>query len=159
MNNKQKIILYLAKKGETFTFLNLSKLTNIPYASFHRTVAKMQDTTEVETKGKSKLIKIKWNKITKAYLTIAYYAMLYAKKVILLKKGYEVKTHEAAQIAPGHLLVPDELEKEDLEILNQTHKIFEDEYVTYFEDARKESSTARYQARSSYTKRRVDEII
>jgi len=85
--------------------------------------------------------------------------MLYATKAILLKKGYEVKTHEAAQIALGHLLVPDELEKEDLEILNQTHKIFEEEYVTYFEDARKESSTARYQARPSYTERRVDEII
>ena len=92
-------------------------------------------------------------------ITIAYYSMLYVTKAILLKKGYEVKTHEAAQIALGHLLVPNELEKEDLEILNQTHKIFEDEYITYFEDARKESSTARYHARPSYTERRVDEII
>jgi uncharacterized protein (UPF0332 family) len=92
-------------------------------------------------------------------ITIAYYAMLYAAKAAILTKGYEVKTHEAAQIALGHLLVPDKLEKEDLEILNQAHKIFEDEYVKYFEDARNESSTARYQARPSYTERRVNEIL
>ena len=92
-------------------------------------------------------------------ITIAYYAMLYAAKAAILTKGYEVKTHEAAQIAIGYLLVPNQLEKEDLEILNQAHKIFEDEYVKYFEDARTESSTARYQARPSYTERRVDEIL
>lgn len=85
--------------------------------------------------------------------------MLYSAKAAILKKGYEVKTHEAAQIALGHLLVPDELEKEDLEILNQAHKIFEEEYVKYFEDARNESSTARYQARPGYTERRVNEIL
>lgn len=50
-------------------------------------------------------------------------------------------------------------EKEDLEILNQAHKIFEDEYIKYFEDAKTESSTARYQARPSYTERRVNEIL
>lgn len=92
-------------------------------------------------------------------ITIAYYSMLYAAKSAILFKGYEVKTHEAAQIALGYLLVPNELEKEDLEILNQAHKIFEDEYIKYFEDAKTESSTARYQARPSYTERRVNEIL
>ena len=92
-------------------------------------------------------------------ITIAYYSMLYATKSAILFKGYEVKTHEAAQIALGYLLVPNELEKEDLEILNQAHKIFEDEYIKYFEDAKTESSTARYQARPSYTERRVNEIL
>ena len=76
-----------------------------------------------------------------------------------LKEGYEVKTHEAAQITLGHLLVPNQLEKEDLEILNQTHKVFEDEYVKYFEDAKIESSTARYNTRPSYTEKRVEEIL
>lgn len=92
-------------------------------------------------------------------ITIAYYSMLYAAKAVILKKGYEVKTHDAAQIALGYLFVPDELEKEDLEILNQTHKIFEEEYITYFHDARTESSTARYHARPRYTQKRVDEIL
>ena len=92
-------------------------------------------------------------------ITIAYYSMLYAAKAAILTKGYEVKTHKAAQIALDYLLVPDQLEKEDLEILNQAHKIFEDDYVKYFEDARHESNVARYRAKPTYTERRVKEIL
>ncbi|MFP4195563.1 MAG: HEPN domain-containing protein [Candidatus Woesearchaeota archaeon] len=92
-------------------------------------------------------------------IVIAYYSMLYSAKAAILNKGFEVKTHDAAQIALGYLLVPDELEKEDMEFLDQTHKIFEDEYVKYFEDARTESNTARYKARPSYTEKRVNEIL
>ena len=92
-------------------------------------------------------------------ITISYYSMLYAAKAAVLSKGYEVEDHDAAQIALGYLLVPDELEKEDLEILNQSHKIFEDEYVNYFEDAKKESHIARYSAIKTYTERRLDEIF
>ncbi|HIH23566.1 TPA: HEPN domain-containing protein [Candidatus Woesearchaeota archaeon] len=92
-------------------------------------------------------------------ITISYYAMLYAAKAAILTKGYEVKDHHAAQVALGALFVPGKMEQEDLELLNQAHKIFEDEYVKYFEDARKESHTARYQARPSYTERQVDTIF
>lgn len=92
-------------------------------------------------------------------ITISYYSMLYATKAAILSKGYEVDDHDAAQIALGHLLVPDELEKEDLEILNQAHKIFEEEYVHYFEDAKKESHIARYSAIKTYTERRLEEIF
>lgn len=92
-------------------------------------------------------------------ITISYYSMLYAAKAAILSKGYEVDDHDAAQIALGHLLVPDELEKEDLEILNQAHKIFEDEYIHYFEDAKKESHIARYSAIKTYTERRLEEIF
>ena len=92
-------------------------------------------------------------------ITISYYSMLYAAKAAILSRGYEVSDHDAAQIALGHLLVPDEIEKEDLEMLNQAHKIFEDEYVHYFEDAKKESKIARYSAIKTYTRRRLDEIF
>ncbi|MBU1198921.1 MAG: hypothetical protein KKF46_05820 [Nanoarchaeota archaeon] len=92
-------------------------------------------------------------------ITISYYSMLYATKAAILSKGYEVSDHDAAQIALGHLLIPDEIEKEDLEILNQAYKIFKDEYVHYFEDAKKESKIARYSAIKTYTKRRLDEIF
>jgi uncharacterized protein (UPF0332 family) len=92
-------------------------------------------------------------------ITISYYSMLYAAKAAILSKGYEVSDHDAAQIALGHLLVPDEIEKEDLEILNQAHKIFEDEYVHYFEDAKRESHIARYSAIKTYTERRLSEIF
>jgi len=92
-------------------------------------------------------------------ITISYYSMLYATKAAILSKGYEVSDHDAAQIALGYLLVPDEIEKEDLKILNQSYKIFEDEYVYYFQDAKKESKIARYSAIKTYTKRRLDEIF
>jgi uncharacterized protein (UPF0332 family) len=92
-------------------------------------------------------------------ITISYYSMLYAAKAAIGAKGYEVNEHDAAQIAIGHLLVPDKLEREDLEILNQSHKIFEDEYVHYFEDAKKESKIARYSAIKTYTERRLQEIF
>ncbi len=92
-------------------------------------------------------------------ITIAYYSMLYAAKAVILSRGYEVSDHDAAQIALGHLLVPDEIEKEDLELLNQAHKIFEDEYIHYFEDAKTESHIARYSAIQTYTQRRVGELF
>jgi uncharacterized protein (UPF0332 family) len=85
--------------------------------------------------------------------------MLYVTKAAILSKGYEVKNHIAAQIALGHLLIPNEIEKEDLEILNQAYKIFEDEYVKYFETARIQSHTARYSAIKKYSERQVDEIF
>jgi predicted nucleotidyltransferase len=71
MDNKEKILLYLAKKKDVFTLLELSKQVSIPYTSLHRTVKEMEDLVEINEKGKSKLITIKWNSITRAYLTIA----------------------------------------------------------------------------------------
>lgn len=92
-------------------------------------------------------------------ITISYYAMLYCAKALILTKGYEVHDHDAAQVALANLCVPDRIEKEDLEILRQSYKIFEDEYVKYFEDAKKESHIARYSAIKTYTERRLDEIF
>ena len=92
-------------------------------------------------------------------IIISYYSMLYASKAAILLKGYEVEDHDAAQIALGHLLVPDKLERNDLEILNQSHKILEDEYVHYFEDAKTESHIARYSAIKTYTENRLQEIF
>ncbi|HLC96981.1 MAG TPA: hypothetical protein VJH97_06700 [Candidatus Nanoarchaeia archaeon] len=71
-------------------------------------------------------------------ITLSYYSMLYAAKAAILSNGFEVSDHDAAQIALGHLLVPDKIEREDLEILHQAHRIFEDEYIHYFEDAKTE---------------------
>jgi len=92
-------------------------------------------------------------------ITISYYSMLYAAKAAILSKGFEVRDHDAAQVAIGYLLVPDEMEKRDLELLNQSYRIFEDEYVCYFEDAKRESHIARYTAIKSYTQRRLTEIF
>ena len=92
-------------------------------------------------------------------IIISYYSMLYAAKAAILFNGYEADDHDAAQIAIGHLLVPDKLEREDLKILNQSHQIFEEEYVHYFEDAKTESHIARYSAIKTYTERRLQEIF
>ena len=92
-------------------------------------------------------------------IIISYYSMLYSAKALILKKGYEVHDHDAAQVALGYLCVPDDMEREDLEILNQSYKIFEDEYVKYFEDAKRESHIARYSAIKTYTERRLQEIF
>jgi len=92
-------------------------------------------------------------------ITICYYSMLYLAKAAVLTKGYETDDHYATQIALGHLLIPDKLEREDLELLDQAHKIFEDEYIDYFEDARKESSISRYSPSRVYAERRIREII
>lgn len=92
-------------------------------------------------------------------ITVSYYSMLYCAKALILTKGYEVHDHDAAQIALGCLCVPSQIEKEDLEILNQSYKIFEEEYVKYFEDAKVESHIARYSAIKTYTERRLDEIF
>ncbi len=100
--------------------------------------------------------KIYWNYWA---ITVSYYSMLYCAKALILTKGYEVHDHDAAQVALGYLCVPSEMEKEDLEILNQSYKIFEDEYVKYFEDAKTESYIARYSAIKTYTERRLDEIF
>jgi len=92
-------------------------------------------------------------------ITVSYYSMLYCAKALILKKGYEVHGHDAAQTALGYLCVPSQMEKEDLEILNQSHKIFEDEYVKYFEQAKTESHIARYSAIKTYSERRLEEIF
>ncbi len=91
-------------------------------------------------------------------ITIAYYSMLYCAKALILMKGYEVHDHDAAHIALSHLCVPGQIEREDLELLDQSYRIFEEEYVSYFADAKRESHIARYAAIKTYSARRVEEI-
>ena len=92
-------------------------------------------------------------------ITVCYYSMLYVAKAAIMTRGYETDDHYSTQIALGHLLVPGKVEKEDLELLEQSHKIFENDYVDYFADARQESSTSRYSATKVYANRRVNEIF
>ena len=92
-------------------------------------------------------------------ITVSYYSMLYCAKALVLTKGYEVHDHDAAEVALGYLCIPNQIEKEDLEILNQSHKMFEDEYVKYFEEAKRESHIARYSAIQTYTERRLQEMF
>lgn len=92
-------------------------------------------------------------------ITICYYSMLYLAKALILTKGYETDDHFSTQVALGALfVVTNELEIKDLEILDQSYRILESEYVAYFEEARKESKAARYAAIKSYEEQRVKTI-
>ncbi len=136
-----KIKLY-QKKGEKSFII----------ASFLSKAAKDKKTREVNKLPDESFINY-W------IITISYYSMLYLAKSLILTKGYETDDHFSTQIALGSLfVVTDELEEEDLEILNQSYKILEDEYIAYFEEARKESRTARYAAIKSYEKQKVETI-
>ena len=51
-------------------------------------------------------------------ITISYYSMLYCAKALIMKKGYEVHDHDAAQVALGYLCVPSQMEKFFKELVN-----------------------------------------
>lgn len=73
MDNPQKIIIFLGKNYDTsYTMHELSKLLNIPYATFHRTVKEIEDLLLIKEVGKSKTIQInRDNQIIKAHLTVS----------------------------------------------------------------------------------------
>lgn len=57
MDNKLKVINYLGKnRGKSFTMLELSKLIDVPYATFYRTIQQMADLLIIQTIGKSKVV-------------------------------------------------------------------------------------------------------
>ncbi|MFH1592985.1 MAG: nucleotidyltransferase domain-containing protein [Candidatus Woesearchaeota archaeon] len=99
MDNKLKIISYLGKhKDKAFTMHELSKLTNIPYATFHRIIKQLTDVLIMETIGKSKTIKLNLKRPTiKSYLTIASEEekkKYLEKQPIIRKIANEIKTKD-----------------------------------------------------------------
>lgn len=73
MDNKLKIINHLAKNhSREFTMHELSSILKIPYATFHRTVAQIEDLLIIKSIGKSKVLSLnKSNGILKSYLAIS----------------------------------------------------------------------------------------
>jgi uncharacterized protein (UPF0332 family) len=148
---KEEFEKLLKKKVERKFFIKESKST----FKINKFIKKGTDSLELAEfiKNSEQSAKNYWT------IVICYYSMLYIAKAAILTKGYETDDHYSTQIALGHLLVPDEVEKEDLELLEQAHKIFEDDYIEYFHDARKESKISRYSATKVYNERRVKEIF
>lgn len=99
MDNKYKVVLFLAKKNESYTLLELSKQVKIPYTTLLRVVNDLSDVTTLTTKGKSKLIQIKWNDITTSLLVVASFEEKkeFLKKHPIIKKIAE-QTHETTLI-------------------------------------------------------------
>lgn len=75
MDNKDKLILYLGKNlGQGFTTHNLSKILDIPYATFYRMVKKLKKTGILtsEKVGKAEVVSLNIsNDIIINYLSIA----------------------------------------------------------------------------------------
>ncbi len=73
MDNMLKIVNFLGKKaGKIYTMHELSKLLKIPYASFYRTVKKMNELLITTTIGKSKTLRLNLgNPIIKAHLIVS----------------------------------------------------------------------------------------
>ncbi len=73
MNRLYQIINYLGKNiKKGFTMHELSRILNIPYASFYRAVQQMKNLLSIEHVGKSKVIKLNVNNpVVKAHLTVA----------------------------------------------------------------------------------------
>ena len=84
MDNKHKLINYLGKHpNKKGTMHELSKVLNIPYASFYRTIESIKDLLNIEKIGKSKIITLNnKNTVVKAHLTVSSYE---EKKDYLIK--------------------------------------------------------------------------
>ncbi len=81
MDNKLKIINYLGKNKQSFTMNELSKILNIPYATFYREINKMKNLLKINVIGKSKIISLDNEPILKSYLAISSEE----EKIIFLK--------------------------------------------------------------------------
>jgi len=73
MDNKLKILNYLGKNiGKSFTMHELSKKTNVPYATFYRTILKMNDLVKIQKVGRANTIALNANNAAiKSYLVIS----------------------------------------------------------------------------------------
>lgn len=92
-------------------------------------------------------------------IAVYYYAMYHAALSALAKKGYESDDHKATRYALARLyVIKDELEKEYLDIFDQSKKILEEEYIVTLDDARKKDRVARYSAAPEYEESQAEAI-
>lgn len=121
MDNKLKIVNYLGKHlNQRFTMHELSRLLQIPYASFYRTVQRMKDILALAVVGKAKTVSLKVdNPVVKAYLTIASdeeRKVFLQKQPIIKKIASELDTKDIV-ILFGSYAKGKETEKSDIDLL------------------------------------------
>ena len=121
MDNKLKIINYLGKNvGKRFTMHELSKLVNVPYASFYRTIQHMGDLLDVVVVGKSKTVSLRTNNpVVKAHLTVSSdeERKEFIKNRPMIKKiSTELDTNKIVVLF-GSYAKGKETEKSDIDIL------------------------------------------
>ena len=121
MDNKYIIINYLGKnQGKHFTMHALSKLVNIPYASFYRTIQQMHDIINIEKIGKSKIIHLRTNNpILKSLLAVSSdeeRKEFLAHQPIIRKITLELNTTEMVLLF-GSYAKKKETERSDIDFL------------------------------------------
>lgn len=122
MDNKLKILNFLGKNiEESFTMHQLSKLLHIPYATFYRTINKMNNLLIINIVGKSKTVQLNvQNVVTKNYLVIASQEERdeFLKKHHLLKKiSDELPEGNYAVILFGSYAKGTQTQKSDIDII------------------------------------------
>ena len=121
MDNKLRIINYLGKHvGKSFTMLELSKATGVPYATFYRTLQKMEELVKMQRVGKSKIVTLNVsNALIKPYLTISSEEEkreFLKKQPILGKIASELKTKDVVVLF-GSYAKGTATEKSDIDLL------------------------------------------
>ena len=120
MDNELKIINYLGKHfGESYTMHYLSKLLNIPYASFYRSIEQMKDFLITKQVGKAKTITLNLNNsVIKSHLVISSdeeRKEFLKKQPIVRKISEELETKDIVLIF-GSYAKGKENEKSDIDV-------------------------------------------
>lgn len=121
MDNQLKIINYLGKNiTEEFTMHNLSCILKIPYATFYRTIIKMDALLKKRIIGKSSLLSLNLkNRIISGYLAISseIEKESYIKNQKLIKKIVEELNTENMMLLFGSYAKGKQTEKSDIDLL------------------------------------------
>lgn len=122
MNNMLNILNYLGKnKDKSFTMYELSKILLIPYASFHRTIKRIEDLLIIKKIGKSKVIRLNTNnEIITSYLAAASYEEKkeFLKTQPIIKKiASDIKEEREIVVLFGSYAKGTEKDKSDIDLL------------------------------------------
>ena len=121
MDNELKIVSYLGKHlFESFTLHQLSILLSMPYASFYRTIPKLESLVTLKEVGRAKTVTLNLeNPLLKSYLAIAedQEAKEYLKKVPIIQKiAAEMQSKEVVLLF-GSYAKYEQTEKSDIDLL------------------------------------------
>ncbi len=121
MDNAQKIINHLGKHPDKkYTMHELSKVLDIPYASFYRTIKSIKDLLVIEEVGKSKIIALnKKNKVVKSHLVISSdeERKEYLREHPIISKIYHELDSEDIVVLFGSYAKKTQTERSDIDLL------------------------------------------
>jgi predicted nucleotidyltransferase len=121
MDNVSKIINFLGKNSTRLhTMHELSRLTNIPYATLYRTIAQMGDIITIDAIGRAKTVQLNTDHpVAKAHLAVASYEEekeFLKNQPIIRKIVNELDTKDVIVLF-GSYAKGKETEKSDIDLL------------------------------------------